>query len=419
MGYNTRENSKSGDSSKKIEGNKSTDKSKIVRNDDELIKLISEAVLKSVAPLVEEISLLKNEISYLRTKLEVQWNSVNDTISNCYLNISSSSAETVVESNFSFSEAVKKQKKLKNKPVVSSVFEQKRSSKAIMGFNSAAQADFASTDSRLWIYVGRCKPDVTAEQIKSYLEKQSPGYKFDVMKLISKGFNSSFRISADVSLKDVIYSRIINQCSIQIQSNITNALNCNAGSSSQINLDEAPSESDKLLQSNFSLLFLNIRSLRNKYLPLDVFLSDISPHIFCVADHGLTCDEIKLFKISNYNLINSFCRSDFCGGGVAIFASNELNVSIREIAFPIPRIEKHLEYSIAEFVIENSVDRKGKKRRQINSLYIEVEEKRGERRKNKKRSKEETGISAEGCGTAAGYPGDNGKIRNGRKRKQG
>lgn len=54
-----------------------------------------------------------------------------------------------------------------------------------------------------------------------------------------------------------------------------------------------------------------------------------------------------------------------------------------------------------------SVDRKGKKRRQINSLYIEVEEKRGERRKNKKRSKEETGISAEGCGTAAGYPGDN------------
>lgn len=39
--------------------------------------------------------------------------------------------------------------------------------------------------------------------------KQSPGYKFDVKKLISERFNSSFSISAVVSVKDVIELRFL------------------------------------------------------------------------------------------------------------------------------------------------------------------------------------------------------------------
>ncbi|KAG5885381.1 hypothetical protein JTB14_038108 [Gonioctena quinquepunctata] len=48
----------------------------------------------------------------------------------------------------------------------------------------------------VWLYVGRCKSQATAEKVRSYLVKKSTGYDFEVTKLNK---------AASIQLKDILY----------------------------------------------------------------------------------------------------------------------------------------------------------------------------------------------------------------------
>ncbi|CAG9814648.1 unnamed protein product [Phaedon cochleariae] len=52
--------------------------------------------------------------------------------------------------------------------------------KPIVGSDSSRNSDedFAGADPMVWLYVGRCKPQATAEKVRSYLVKKSPEYDF-------------------------------------------------------------------------------------------------------------------------------------------------------------------------------------------------------------------------------------------------
>lgn len=64
---------------------------------------------------------------------------------------------------------------------------------------------FAATPRNIWLYVGRCKADTTVDDVRNYLNSKTPNYTFDIVKLDTKGPNSSFRVGADPSLENVLY----------------------------------------------------------------------------------------------------------------------------------------------------------------------------------------------------------------------
>nr|CAI5864026.1 unnamed protein product [Callosobruchus analis] len=82
----------------------------------------------------------------------------------------------------------------------------RRSDQIVGTSNAATNDDFAGATKRLWIYVGKCKPDSTVTGVRSYLERKSPGYNFNVVQLNTKGYYRSYRVDADVKLRDAIYT---------------------------------------------------------------------------------------------------------------------------------------------------------------------------------------------------------------------
>lgn len=75
---------------------------------------------------------------------------------------------------------------------------------------------------------------------------------------------------------------------------------------------------------NCKIIHQNMQICANKGEQLEIFLIEEKPCILCLTEHGLTSDEIKMFNIEGYSLISSFCRNNYKGGGVAIYAINRL-----------------------------------------------------------------------------------------------
>ncbi|KAK9708880.1 hypothetical protein QE152_g26939 [Popillia japonica] len=201
--YNTR------DSNKK----ENVNNSKINIGIEELQIVISDIINKSTESLKEEIAALKSEICELKSilsgvaggnlmKPSDAKSKLENDITNLLLNTSSSSSDTIVEVT---NQGHGKRGKSGKKPT-ENVETAKKKDRVILGSSSTdSSADFASADQQLWIYVGRCRPGTTEEHIHSYLNKQSPGFVFDITKLASKGKNTSFRVGVSIALKDKIY----------------------------------------------------------------------------------------------------------------------------------------------------------------------------------------------------------------------
>lgn len=52
---------------------------------------------------------------------------------------------------------------------------------------AAQDGDGFAAERRLWIYLGRCSSAVTEEKVAEYLNQKSPGFQFEVTKLVSQG----------------------------------------------------------------------------------------------------------------------------------------------------------------------------------------------------------------------------------------
>lgn len=71
----------------------------------------------------------------------------------------------------------------------------------------------------------------------------------------------------------------------------------------------------------------NIRYLSNKVLELEILLDEEKPDILILTEHGLKEAEIIAFNLQGYKLTSNFCRQEFKGGGVAIFALEEADIA--------------------------------------------------------------------------------------------
>lgn len=99
--------------------------------------------------------------------------------------------------------------------------------------------------------------------------------------------------------------------------------------------------------TNCRVCNFNIRSVRNKITELGVLLRSLDcPELVCLTETWCSYDEIQAVKIDQYCLIDSYCRTKQRGGGVALFARNDLSSIVKKT--PIVGEDSNCEYVCAE-----------------------------------------------------------------------
>lgn len=92
------------------------------------------------------------------------------------------------------------------------------------------------------------------------------------------------------------------------------------------NHEDEKHQINKILNSiqKFSVVHQNAQSATNKVDELSLMADELQPDVFIISEHGFKPETVGLFRIENYELANSFERSHFKGGGVAVFVKSEL-----------------------------------------------------------------------------------------------
>lgn len=89
----------------------------------------------------------------------------------------------------------------------------------------------------------------------------------------------------------------------------------------------------------FKVLQINARSLKYKQCQINNFIGHYEPKLISICEHWLNDAEIEKFVLKNYKLISRYCRINQNGGGVAIFASNNLEIKSNTLNIkPIERV---------------------------------------------------------------------------------
>lgn len=174
-------------------------------------KIIKDIIAQETTKLCEKIQSLENEIELLKnsqSNLKLCKCQINSTVEekiadNEELNISNSSTDTIIDTR-QFTKILGKHRHKKESISTKNSPKKTRKEMEIVG-TSKDQGPSLAADRRLWIYVGRCRQDLAAEEISSYLKSRSPGYHFEVEKLESKGKNSSFKVGASFDLRETLY----------------------------------------------------------------------------------------------------------------------------------------------------------------------------------------------------------------------
>lgn len=65
---------------------------------------------------------------------------------------------------------------------------------------------------------------------------------------------------------------------------------------------------------------------------MEIILKEIKPDILVLTEHKLKVSEVKCVKIEDYTVQSSYCRRNYCGGGVMILSSN--NVKVEPLNIP-------------------------------------------------------------------------------------
>ena len=84
------------------------------------------------------------------------------------------------------------------------------------------------------------------------------------------------------------------------------------------NTKTGKSEDNKKTTNTLNVLHQNVRSLFNCVNQIEVEIDKINPLAFGVSEHWLSEDQIKVLKLSSYDLISATCRDEGHHGGVGI-----------------------------------------------------------------------------------------------------
>ena len=88
---------------------------------------------------------------------------------------------------------------------------------------------------------------------------------------------------------------------------------------------------DKTQANNFSILHMNVRSIKNKFDEVQNFLtrSDNQWDVISLSETWLKDDIVKYYELENYNVFAS-CRREGEGGGTAIYVNDKYDVIERK-----------------------------------------------------------------------------------------
>lgn len=104
-----------------------------------------------------------------------------------------------------------------------------------------------------------------------------------------------------------------------------------------------------LLQKNLCSVFhVNVQSLSNKVIELNLLLQNYQFDIICISEHWLSSNNLSVIKIQDYSLITSYCREEKKEhGGVAIYTNQKQNLkSVDCSSYCLPL---HAEFCAVEF----------------------------------------------------------------------
>lgn len=213
----------------------------IVSNNAELQAVISNIVSAAISDLVEEIKELKNHVNELETTNTAMLSLIKNQSFMCTNCRSSANNDNDIllnnstcsdDSSCTVIAAPKEKQSQKSKPAhmvkntdnssnhnkitktLNSRSDFKKTgtnlySKIVIGTNAHADDDpesfFEAPTPRLWLYVGRCRAGTTESQVINYLNKKIPHHTFEVVKLKSQGINQSYRVAADMALREQLY----------------------------------------------------------------------------------------------------------------------------------------------------------------------------------------------------------------------
>jgi hypothetical protein len=74
----------------------------------------------------------------------------------------------------------------------------------------------------------------------------------------------------------------------------------------------------------FTFLFLNIQGLCGKLDVVEDLVLSNSCDFICLSEHWINDDSLHLCRIKGYDLVSSYQRSMFRGGGTLIYASSRI-----------------------------------------------------------------------------------------------
>lgn len=85
----------------------------------------------------------------------------------------------------------------------------------------------------------------------------------------------------------------------------------------------------KICDKNLTIILLNIRSLRNKLIELELYIEnlDLKPHIIIITESWLKEEEIPFFNLKGFQSIGN-CRQNVRGGGIIIFIKDDIKFNI-------------------------------------------------------------------------------------------
>ncbi|KAK9869268.1 hypothetical protein WA026_003021 [Henosepilachna vigintioctopunctata] len=204
---------------------------------DDLKKFIEEKILNSTMELRQEISDLKLKVDNLAatnkmlldilkcnnsTVVEESVRVISDSNGTISQSLDSSSSDEIIISRIPTESSIQ-QKRLRgnnntqtsaDSDQKSNLIPTKRDKKTseftghIMGTRSVdVTTEFSASPRKIWIYVGRCKSSTTEDDIRRYLNSKISNSveEFEVEKLNSKGRNCSFKVDADMAVKELLY----------------------------------------------------------------------------------------------------------------------------------------------------------------------------------------------------------------------
>lgn len=191
------------------EKSKQDQKAQIVLSVVDFRALFSELMQEHTKDLLKEIQTLKDEVKNLNKKLAETDTFARETKKlPKERKIISRTDGNALNGNI-VQQKIENYEKIENEThknmLTKGKKENEKFTKYIYGSNTSSSDEFTGRERKLWLYIGRCKTGTAELHVKKYLEKKCPGKQFEVFALPSKGTNVSFRIGADISLKDQLY----------------------------------------------------------------------------------------------------------------------------------------------------------------------------------------------------------------------